>query len=195
VALRPDFDDAHFRLALMDKNAGRAAAAVDHLRKMRAPQPDRAWPYYSTLSDALLDVGDRAGAKQAAMEARRHATSDSERAHASVLEYMADTELSVEMATDAEGRKQFHTVRVPVNAAPRNPFIEAGDQARSTEAKLDQVECGESGIRVTVSTERGPLTLTVPDPTRVQIRNGGGEKFEFVCGPQEDARFLVETHD
>jgi hypothetical protein len=163
-----------------------------HLRAMRLPPVNQAWLYYSTLANALLDLGDRAGAKQAAAEARRHAASDTERARAVQLAYFADTELSVEIVSDSQGRREFRTVRVPVNAPPRNPFIEAGDEAQRTEAKLERIDCPDSGIRVRVTTASGPLTLSIPDPSRVQIRNGGGEKFEFVCGPQHGRAVLIE---
>jgi hypothetical protein len=37
-----------------------------------------------------------------------------------------------------------------------------------------------------------PLVLSVPDPSRVQIRNAGGIAFEFTCGPQQGRKVLVE---
>ena len=99
---------------------------------------------------------------------------------------MASTELAVEF----DG-KQARTVRVPLNTQ-RNPFIERGDKIQSTEATLDQVDCGDDGIRVKLRAAGGPLTLTVPDPARVQIRNAGGIEFEFTCGPQQGRKVLVE---
>jgi hypothetical protein len=79
-----------------------------------------------------------------------------------------------------------------VDAAGRNPFIEAGDRAQRMEATLRQVDCSESGIQIVVDTAQGARTLAVPDPSRVQIRNGGSVAFEFVCGPQEARQVLVE---
>ena len=53
-------------------------------------------------------------------------------------------------------------------------------------ALLGFVMCGA------FSTARGALTLAVPDPSRVQIRNGGGVEFEFTCGPQTGRKVMVE---
>jgi len=92
---------------------------------------------------------------------------------------------------EIQGR-QFRTVRIPVSGAARNPFIESGDRAQRAEATLRQVECAERGVQLTVDTAQGALTLAVPDPSRVQIRNAGSEAFEFVCGPQEPRKILVE---
>ena len=192
VEIRPDFDEAHFRLGLMDKNAGHAAEAVAHFRAMRPPSPDQGWRYYTSMSDALLDLNRRAEAKEAAVRSRAYAASDEERERSRVLAYLADTELSVEIAASPDGKREFRTVRVPVNAAPRNPFIEAGEDARSAEATMQRVECADEGIRLIVNTGSGELALVVADPSRVQIRNGGGVKFEFVCGPQEARPVLVE---
>jgi tetratricopeptide (TPR) repeat protein len=192
VALKPDYDEALLKLALLDNNAGRAADAVRRLRAMRTPTGPRAWFYYNVLATALLELDRRDEAKQAALRASASANTDEERSRASELIYFAETEMTVEIAVDAQGRKQFRTVRVPVNAPPRNPFVEAGEAAIRTPASLDQVECAESGLRVFVTTANGPLALAVPDPSRVQITGGAGITFEFTCGPQGGRRVTVE---
>ena len=43
-----------------------------------------------------------------------------------------------------------------------------------------------------IDTAQGPLTLVVPDPSRVQIRNAAAAAFEFTCGPQEPRTVLVD---
>jgi tetratricopeptide (TPR) repeat protein len=187
IALRPDFDDARFKLALLEKNTGHAEAAVGQLRAMRRIAPARAFAWWSALADALMDLDRRGEARQAAAQAQAHAGNTAEQERAAQLAWMADTELAVEI----DGLK-FRTVRVPAGAAPRNPFIEAGDRAQRIEATLRQVECAESGIQIVVDAAQGTLTLAVPDPSRVQIRNGGQGAFEFVCGPQDGQRVLVE---
>ena len=187
LALDPGFDDARFKLALEEKNAGRAESAVLHLRAMREISAGRAFAYWIALSDALLDLGRRAESKDAAARAAQAASTDAERGRAAHLKWQADTELAVEFDGD-----QARTVRVPVDGPPRNPFIEPGDHARSVEAELEEVECGDVGLKVKLQESGRPLTLTVPDPTRVQIRNAGSVAFELTCGPQQRRKVLVE---
>jgi tetratricopeptide (TPR) repeat protein len=187
LTLDPSLDDARYRLALMEKSGGHLESAVSHLRKMRTPSGERAFGYWIALGDALLDLGRRAEAKQAFAKAAGAAATDAERKRAAQLDWMASTELAVEF----DG-KQAHTIRVPVDAPPRNPFIESGDKARSAEATLEHIECGDDGIKVKLITAVAALILSVPDPSRVQIRNAGGVKFEFTCGPQQGRRVLVE---
>jgi tetratricopeptide (TPR) repeat protein len=186
VALDPALDDARYKLALMEKSEGHAEAAVTHLRAMHDVAASRAFLYWMSLSDALLELGRRAEAKQAAVRAASAASTDAERRRASELEWMAETELAVEF----NGR-EARTIRVPVNA-PRNPFVEAGDRVRSAEATLEHVECEDRGLRVKVRAGGNEMTLAVPDPSRVQIRNAGGIEFELTCGPQQGRNVLVE---
>ena len=187
LALDPVFDDAHYKLALLEKNEGRAEAAVAHLRAMREIAPARAFAYWSALSDALLDLGRRAESKQAVARAAAFASTEAEHDRAAELEWLADTELAVQL----EGG-QARTIRVPVDAPPRNPFIEASDHARKEEGTLEQVECGAGALMLRVRTAGELLALSLPDPTRVQIRNAGGAAFELTCGPQRPRKVLVE---
>jgi tetratricopeptide (TPR) repeat protein len=192
IAIRPDFDDAHFKLGLIDRNTSHAAEAVSHFRAMRPPAPDRAWLYYSALSDALLELGQRTEARDAAIAALRYAATDRERQRARTLVYFAETETSVEIAATPDGRREFRSVRVPVNAPAPNPFIEVDDDARSVAATLDRVDCAGDAISLIVTSTDGTLELAVPDPSRVQIRNAGAVKFELTCGPQQSRPVLVE---
>ena len=187
LVLDPAFDDARYKLALLEKNAGHAEAAIAHLRAMRRVAPERAFDYWTAMADALLDLGRRTEAKKAAGVAAAVASNEGERRRAVDLAWLADTELAVEF-----DRGQARAVRVPVDGPPRNPFIEPGDRARSTEATLQEVECGDQGVKVRLQTENAPLTLSIPDLTRVQIRNAGSVEFELTCGPQPGRKVLAE---
>jgi tetratricopeptide (TPR) repeat protein len=189
IELRPDFDDARFKLALLEKNSGHAEAALAQLRAMRRVAPFRAFAYWIAVADCNLDLDRRNEARQAALQAREHAAGDEERRRAEDFVWVADSELAVEIA----GPNQFRTIRVPVKGPPRNPFIEAGDRARQAEGTLREVQCPEGGgIQLLVDSPKGALALSALDLSRVQIRNGGGEKFEFICGPQDPRKVLVE---
>ncbi|HJZ99736.1 MAG TPA: hypothetical protein VKE70_24675 [Candidatus Solibacter sp.] len=188
LALDPGRDEARYKLAVKERSEGHLEAAVAQLRKMRPPEGDRAYPYWMSLGDALLDLGKRADAQAAFAHGLESARSEADRKHATDMDWMARTELAVEF----DG-KTARTVRVPLADAPmRNPFIERNDRAKSVEATLEHVECGDDGLKVKLTAAGAPLTLTVPDPARVQIRNAGGIEFELTCGPQQSRKVLVE---
>jgi hypothetical protein len=181
VALRPEFDDALFSLALLDNNAGDPAAAIEHLRAMRTIGPGRQFHYWTTMSDALNELGRRAEAKAAADTAKILATTDEQRAYAGRLAYVTQTELAARFTRDAAGNLQLQTTRAPRDAPDWNPFVEPGDHVRRVEARLREIDCGGPATVFVVEAAPALLQLSVPDPTHVQMRNAPPE---FTCGPQ-----------
>ena len=183
IALRPDFADARYRLAILESNAGEFEQVAAQLKQITNPAPGRAFGYWSTLAYALSELGQREEAENAARQAMKYAATDSDRAHAAQLAYVARTDLHVQYARDANGNLQLVTTRAPHGTADWNPFIEQGDHIQHGEGLLRGVQC--EGGRLTgfvVETAHEPLTLTVPDPTHVLMRNGPPE---FSCGPQK----------
>ena len=52
-----------------------------------------------------------------------------------------------------------------------------------------EVDCSGAVTRFLLDTAAGPLALAIPDPSRMQVRNGPGE---FTCGPQTSTAVKVE---
>ena len=187
VALDPDYDDARYQLALLEKNAGRFEAALLHLRALRHVAPGRAFAYWCAMADTLTQLGERQEAAAAARRAAGLASDAMERATAARLEYVAATELAVRMAPGPGGSSLMVATRVPAGATDWNPFIQADDDIRRTAGALRGVECGTL-MRFLVDTQAGRLVLALPDPSRVQVRNGSGD---FTCGPQPGVTVTV----
>jgi tetratricopeptide (TPR) repeat protein len=188
VELRPDFDDARYLLALLEKNASHYETAVTQLRAMRRIAPGRQYDYWSILSDALNELHQYPDAKAAADQASRYATSPTQRARAAQLAYMAQTDLAVQFVRDSSGRAQMVTTRVP-HESDWNPFIEAGDDMRQVQGSVKEIDCGGDVTRFVVEAGGQRLKLTIEDPSRVRMRNAPPE---FVCGSQEANYVLVE---
>ncbi len=180
VALQPEFDDAHYMLGLLESNAGRYQEAVAQFGAMRVVAPARQFAYWVALADAYNQLGRREEAKAAARNARDHAANRADRTHASELFEMAETDLGVQFATDANGRSRLVTTRIPHDQQQWNPFIEPGDHIRRVEGRLLRVECGRP-TRVVVETDAMLLIIRIADPSRVQMVNAPEE---FTCGPQ-----------
>ncbi len=190
VTLKPDFDDARYKLALLESNAGDYEAAVVQLRSMRNIAPARAYSYWAALAYALGELGRREQAKTAAEQAMQCATTAAERANASQLAYVAQTDLAVRFTRDASGALQLVTTRVPHGTKDFNPFIEPGDRIRRAEGQLQEVTCGGNQITgMTIQTAEASLRLAVADPLHVLIRNG---PTEFMCGPQAAKTVTVD---
>ena len=188
IALQPDFDDARYMLALLEKNAAHYEAAVTQLRAMRRVAPVRLYDYWSILSDALNELDQRTDAVAAADQAAHYARNPQERARAAQLGYFAQTDLAVQLSRDSNGREQMVTTRVP-HESDWNPFIEAGDDIRRVQGTVKEIDCGDKVTRFVVEAGAARLRLVISDPSRVRMRNAPAE---FVCGPQEANQVLVE---
>jgi len=189
LALNPEFDDARYKLALLEKNARQFEAALEQLRAMKTITPARAYNYWTAMADACNEIGRRDEAVAAANKAAMYASTPAERALAAELAHVAQTDLAVAFSRDANGRPQMVTTRIPHNATNWNPFIEPGDDIRSVQGMLREIECGEKGMRILVDTTGGPLKLAIPDPSHVQMRNAPAE---FTCGPQPASPVTAE---
>jgi tetratricopeptide (TPR) repeat protein len=189
VALRPDFDDARYLLALLEKSSGNYTAAVSNLRAMKTVSQGRAYAYWIAMADALIELDAREEAKAAARQAEEHANTPSDREHAAQLAYIAETDFGVQFARDANGRTQMVTTRVPHQTANWNPFIETGDDLRRVQGTLREIDCSGDVTRFVVESAGGLLKLAIADPSRVQMRNAPSE---FVCGPQEATSVMAE---
>ena len=188
VASQPDFDDALYLLALMDNNAGRYGQALAHLRSMREVAPARSFAYWTTLANALSELGRREEAIAAAGKAATFATTRDERAHAAEVEQIARTDIAVQFTRDADGKQRLITTRIPHGTTDWNPFIEPTDEIYRADGTLRAIDCDGSRLRLRVAAGGKLLTIVITDPQRVQVRN---TPTEFTCGAQPPNRVTV----
>lgn len=187
IALKPDFDDARYKLALLEKNARHFDLAVTQLRAMVKVSPARAYPYWMAMADALNELDKREEAVAAAQHASMVAKTPEQRLRAAEIAYIAKTDLSVAFTRDENGQQHMVTTRIPHNTTDWNPFIELGDDIRRVQGTLRRVDCGDE-MRIVVETTTERLTLAIPDPSRVQMINAPPD---FVCGPQQEKKIVV----
>jgi hypothetical protein len=187
VALQPDFDDARYQLALIEKNAGHYEAALQQFHAMRKVADTRAYAYWVALADTFNELGRRGEAESAAQHAAEHATTSSERARAAQETYIAQTDPGVQFTRDAAGHLQLVTTRMPHETTDWNPFIEPGDQIRRVRGTLREIDCGNvTTIRVEAAGKL--VAFAIPDLQHVQMRHAPSE---FVCGPQNPAATVI----
>ena len=183
VALQPDFDDAHYQLALLEKNARHYEAALEQFHAMRSVPETRAYPYWLALADTFNELGQRDEAQSAARRASEHATTARERARAAEETYIAQTDPGVQFARDASGHLQLVTTRMPHQQSDWNPFIEPADEIHRVQGTLREIDCGQL-TTIRLETSGKLVTLAIPDLQHVQMRHAPAE---FVCGPQAPA--------
>jgi tetratricopeptide (TPR) repeat protein len=184
VALAPGFDDARYKLALIENHSGEYESAVQQLRAMRVPAGDRRYAYWIAMASALTELDERDEAKAAARQAVNAAQNETDRMRARQMAFTAATDLTVQFATDAEGHSHMVTTRVPHGTTNWNPFIEASDHIQRANGKLAEVLCAAgqlTGFRL--RTDQGMIAVDVPDPSHVLMLNSPSE---FFCGPTQE---------
>lgn len=181
VGLDPDFDDARYQLALLEKNAGHYEAALLEFRAMRNVAEKRAYSYWLAVADTLNELNRRDEAQSAAQHAAMLAITAAERSRAEEETYIAKTDLGVRFAHDAAGHLILITARMPHGKTDWNPFIEPGDDMRHVEGMLRQIDCG-SVTAIRIESGGKLLTLAIPDLKHVQMHHAPSD---FVCGEQD----------
>ena len=190
IELKPDFDDARYKLGLLETNRGNYAAALEQFRAMRPVAAGRAYGYWTAMASAFTETDQRKEAEDAAAKAMSYAVTAEERASAARLAYVADTDLAVQLSHDVNGNLQMITTRKPHGTNDWNPFIEPGDHIRYIEGQLRKVECVSgkiTGFRVETASEA--VEVTLPDPARVLISGGAPE---FVCGAEDGRKVAIQ---
>lgn len=188
IALQPHFDDAHYQLALLEKNAGHYEAALREFHAMQDVSDARAYAYWLALADTYNELGRREEARAAAQYASDHAATSAERARAARQIYIAQTDPRVQFARDASGQLQLVTTRVPHGQSDWNPFIELGDEIYRVQGTLRGIECG-AVTSIQVQDGGKLLKLVIPDLQHVQMRHAPPD---FVCGPQTPTPVTVD---
>ncbi len=181
VSLAPGFEDARYKLALLQLAEGEYQSAAEHLHAIPIPRGERRYAYWIALASAYVELDQRDEAKQAAQEAWNAAQTDADRIRARQLAYTAATDLTVQFATDADGHSQMVTTRVPHGTTDWNPFVESSDHLQRAEGFLGEVLCTAGKLSgFVLRTGDGALTVEVLDPLHVLMRNSPSE---FYCGP------------
>ena len=190
IELKPGYDDARYRLGLLEDRRQNYAAALEQLRAMRSVPRARAFTYWLTTASALLGADQRGAAKAAAQKAIGFAWTDDERQLAALLKRDTETDMTVQFVRDTQGNLRLITSRKPHGATDWNPFIEFGDQIRTVTGRIRKVECTAGAV---TGFEIGDTTATVrvslPDPSHVLIEGG---KPEFYCGAEDGREVKVQ---
>jgi tetratricopeptide (TPR) repeat protein len=190
IELKPGYDDARFRLGLLESSRQKYAAALEQLRAMRSVRRARGYTYWLTIASALLETDQRVAAKAAAEKAITFAATPDQRDAAALMELDTQTDATVQFARDSQGNLQMVTTRKPHGATGWNPFIELGDQVRTVTGRIRKVECAAGAIAgFEIGDASATVRVSLPDPSHVLIEGG---KPEFYCGADDGREVTIQ---
>jgi hypothetical protein len=192
VLLNPAFDDARWKLALLESNTGNFQESAGQLKAMTVVSPSRAFAYWSTLSYVEDQIGEHEAATTAANTAERLASTYAERTHARELANIARTEVRMRLSIDANGHREMVATRVPRGTSDWNPFVQPNDAMRSIEGQLADVVCANGRLTgIVIRASNNVMQLAVSEPELVLVLNGPPQ---FMCGIQSNARKVLADY-
>ncbi len=103
IQARSNFDDARYKLALLEFNEGNCNDAFTQLRSMRSIRPEQAYNYWVATAFAFMQAGDRSEAAKAAEHALEYAGNATERTQALQLLSISKTAGDVQVTRDSSG--------------------------------------------------------------------------------------------
>lgn len=177
VELNPNFAEAHFLLGAAASQAKRYGDAIAHLERAVAVLPRQSY-FWHALAMAYHGSGNLAGARRAAWRARDSAVTDHELGMAEAALKLVETQ--------------------PAAIAPKRPEVTTpksweGRRGDSRiEGTLERIDCLGVSARFQVAAGGRRVALHVANPNEVALRNAGGVKFEFACGPQRPRAVVIE---
>ncbi len=190
IEIKPGYDDARFKLGLLESSRGNYAAALQQFRAMQAVPRARAYSYWLGIASALLATDQRPAAKAAAQKAIAFAETPDQREIATLLAFDTETDATVQFARDPQGNLQMVTSRKPHAETGWNPFIEVGDQIRTVRGSIRKVECTAGAITgFQIGEATGTVRVSLLDPSHVLIE---GSKPEFYCGAEDGREVTVQ---
>ncbi len=204
VELKPDYAEARLFLGLLLTDQRSYAEAIEQFRQIKNVSADQAPRYFSALAYSYLKTGDLDQARKNAEAAKKWAKTPEETERAdSILRAM---EAPVPQAPPAKPRVQTADTAPPslarrpappsevheTAAAPRNPFVQPGDQMSHVEGIAQRLDCNGVAARFHILVGKAAMVFEIPNPDNVLIKHSGEMQHDFACGPQKAYHVAVD---
>lgn len=189
LELNPALSDARYLLGLTLYNMGRYARAVQELRELKKLTAEQPPHVFLALAYSYQKLKAPDAAKEAALNAKKYATTETDRASADqLLDYLDHVENRVapalpaasgfEQAPDSDTRP---TLRRRADAQDTNLQVRR-ELRRTVQGTLAQMDCLNGPARLHIDTRSGKVLLMIKDPQSVEIRGNDAGSLEFKCG-------------
>jgi tetratricopeptide (TPR) repeat protein len=185
LELKPDWQEAEFRLGLALVSAGDYQEAVHHLRRVKITT-EQAFQYCHSLAYAYYRLGRKDEAVKYAEEGRKWAKSPGETARLNDLLGYIQPAPPPPAGTPPLAREPApdQPAPAPATAQQRGLLV--------IEGTLRQLDCAGDTARLTIEVNGKPVRFAILDPARIAVRNAASGKVDFACGPQPAKPVLLE---
>ncbi len=204
LALKPDFQDAHYRLGLIHFNQQDYVRALRHFSLLGRVDPERASQVFGAIAFAHQKLGQHDEALKAARRSLQHAREPLEIESAEYLLRFIESEtpagddalaaLPAARGGEASGEGAMPYVSRKSKAPLENPgdknarFNQTPNSSRSTtlsiKGTLVHFECLGETARLRLEVEGKLHIFAILDPAGIEIRGVDDDAFQFTCGEQ-----------
>jgi len=209
VELKPDYPEARMFLGLSLTDLRSYSDAIEQLRQIKNVSPEQAPRYFSALAYSYWKTGDLDQARKNAEAAKKWAKTPGETDQAdSILRALdaphAETHAAPQAASTQPPAREANTPPLlarrsaPASevhetaAAPKNPFVQPGDQMAHVEGVAQRLDCNGSAARFHILAGKTAMVFEIPDPDSVLIKHSGEMQHDFACGPQKAYHVAVD---
>ncbi|HTC36877.1 MAG TPA: tetratricopeptide repeat protein [Bryobacteraceae bacterium] len=202
VELKPDYVEARMFLGLLLADQRSYADAIEQLRQIKNIGAEQAPRYFSALAYSYWKTGDLDQARKSAEAAKKWAKTPAETEQADSILRALDAPPQAASAKPAarEANTPPFIARRPAPAsevhetaaAPKNPFVQPGDQMAHVEGVAQRLDCSGVSARFHILAGKTAMAFEIPDPGSVLIKHSGEMQHDFACGPQKAYHVAVD---
>ncbi len=196
LELRPDWQEAQYRLGLSLITEGKYQDAIDDFRRIKKVTPAQAFQFFYGLAYASYRLDQKPQAAKYIEDARKWAKAPAEISRVDQLAAFVNGNQPVPSAArlkppadtgdDERPTISRRTDEAPPAALPPKPKFE------SVDGTLRRLDCKGSSAVLTLESAGKQLHFAISDPSKVALRNTGTGQLEFQCGPQKPRPVLIE---
>jgi tetratricopeptide (TPR) repeat protein len=183
LRMNPELGEARLMLGYALYNGHKYKEAYEALAEIRQVTPDRAPSFFLMKAFSAMEIGKKTEAKSAAEMAKKYSKSATEISQAdNLIEFIDRPAVNEERAAAPSVAAR----RVQLEAR------DAEDQPAVLQGVLQEVECLGKEARLRIRSGNTTIALLIRNPDHVILKNSDASTVEFKCGPQKNARVIVE---
>ena len=221
VELKPDYLMARLRLGVFLASQQRYSEALAQLSQVHKVNSDQAPEYFLAVAYSDLHTGQLDDARKSAEFAKKWAKTPAESAQADSILQALDASAHAGASSTVFNQVPAASAGPPARpalqtssgngdpdrptlkhrtastsevreTAPRNPFVQSGDQMKHVEGMAQRLDCSGKSARVSVQVGKITMVFEIPDPTTVLIKHSNEVHHDFTCGVQKPFPMAVD---
>jgi len=182
LALKPDYEDAHFFLGFEYMNTADYMKALVQFAQVKSVKEANAFVFFQSVAYANYKIGRKDEARAALESAKKYATDDRQREELEQLLAAIDQRPLEQPPQEAENKVYNGTELSAPQAQPHLP---------TSTGMFTELVCEGETARMAVSNNGAVTWFAMDDPHAIAIHSGSNSTIDLNCGRQKPRRVTV----